>query len=162
MDAMKLYSNRLILRSFQHTDLDAFADLHADPQVMHFLGGPWTRQQAEAELRTIMHIEATTGLPRLALEQRKQPGLIGYCGLKPAGDYVDLSYLLANAFWGLGYAAEAAQHMREFGLVALELTNMEAGGAADNIASIKILERLNFNHRENLTFNDRPAIRFYD
>ena len=55
------------------------------------------------------------------MERKGNAALIGYCGLKPVGEYVDLSYMIAQEYWGQGYT-------------------MEADGTADNIASIRILE----------------------
>ncbi len=159
---MQLSTARLCLRSFRSEDLQTFADLQADAHVMRYLGGPASRRDSEEQLLEIIAIEAETGLVRFAIERKSSNGLIGYCGLKPAGDYVDMSYLIGREHWGQGYALEAAKRVREFGLGDLGLTNMEAGGAAENVASIKILERLSFRHREALIFNNRPAVRFYD
>lgn len=159
---MQIETERLILRSMTMSDLADFSELLSDPAVMHFLGGPVDQAQSERQLREIIQIEAETGLIRFGIEQQSTPGLIGYCGLKPAGKFVDLSYAIAKRCWGNGYASEAAQCARDYGLAQLKLNNMEAGGAAENVASIKILAQLGFRHREELIFNDRPAMRFYD
>lgn len=136
--------------------------MHSDPEVMRYLGGVLTREEAEQVLFEIMEIEAETGLVRFAIEQTGAPGLVGYCGLKPAGQFVDLSYMIGRKHWRQGFALEAAMRVRDFGLNDLAITNMEAGGAADNVGSIRILEQLSFKHRQELIFNGRPAIRFFD
>ncbi len=159
---MRITTERLILRSFEHADLQPFADLRADPDVMRFLGGPLTYEASEIELLNIIDIEKQSGLVRFALERKEAGGLVGVCGFKPAGEFVDLSYMIAKRFWGQGYAFEAAQRVRRFGLTDLMLTNIEAGGAVENVASIKILERLEFNHRQELQFDGQPSVRFFD
>ena len=136
--------------------------MHADPEVMRYLGGVLSEEESNRALQEIVDVEAETGLVRFALEQKAAPGLVGYCGLKPAGKCIDLSYMIAHAHWGCGYAFEAATRVRYFGLSNLSITNMEAGGAAENIASIRILERLAFKNRQELLFNGRPAVRFFD
>ncbi len=136
--------------------------MHADPDVMRYLGGPVSKEKSSRELQEIMEIESDTGLIRFAIEKKGSAGLVGYCGLKPAGQFVDLSYVIARDHWRQGYAFEAAKRVREFGLIDLSITNMEAGGAAENFASIRILEQLSFKNREELLFNGRPAVRFFD
>jgi RimJ/RimL family protein N-acetyltransferase len=88
--------------------------------------------------------------------------LIGYCGFKPAGDFVDLGYQYGKEAWGQGIGLEAAKTIREFGLSKLGITNMEAGGSIQNLASVKIMEHLGFANREELIFDGQPAIRFFD
>ena len=159
---MKLYTERLILRSFLQEDAKAFGEMHADPDVMRYLGGARSQGESDRELQEIMEIEAETGLIRFALERKGSAGLVGFCGLKPAGKFIDLSYMIARDHWRQGYAFEAAKRVREFGLIDMSITNMEAGGDAENVASIKILEQLAFTNREELLFNNRPAVRFFD
>lgn len=159
---MEITTDRLSLRSFDLDDIEPFCKMHGDFEVMRYLGGTLTQRESEQEIRKIIEIEKKTGLVRLAVELKSSPGLIGYCGLKPAGEFTDLSYMISKDHWGVGYALEAAQRVRKFGLTDLSIANMEAGGAAANVASIKILEHLDFNHREELIFNNRPAIRFFD
>ena len=136
--------------------------MHADPDVMRYLGGSITQVEADSALQEIMDIESQTGLIRFAIERKGAPGLVGYCGFKPAGQFIDLSYMIARDHWRQGYAYEAAKRVREFGLTDLAITNMEAGGAAKNVASIRILDQLAFKNRETLQFNGHPAVRFFD
>lgn len=159
---MQLTTPRLTLRSFRSEDLESFSEMHGDEEVMKFLGGTLSHDESEKELLDIMDTEANTGLIRFAIERIGSSGLVGYCGLKPAEEFVDLSYMIARRYWRQGFALEAAKRVRKYGLEDLSITNMEAGGAAENIGSIKILEQLSFRNCENLVFNNRQAIRFYD
>ncbi|MFT7245164.1 MAG: hypothetical protein ACI82A_002529 [Candidatus Azotimanducaceae bacterium] len=52
--------------------------------------------------------------------------------------------------------------IREYGLSTLGITNMEAGGSIHNIASVKIMAQLGFANREELLFDGKPAVRFFD
>ncbi|HMB61757.1 MAG TPA: GNAT family protein, partial [Eudoraea sp.] len=44
--------------------------------------------------------------------------------------------------WGKGYATEAVRAVLKFGFRVLKLHRMEAGCAVDNIASIRVLEKV--------------------
>ena len=155
-------TNRLIFRSFILEDLDEFAAIQADPDVMKFIGGIQTYEQSKQQLLEIIRLDHEFGHARFAVERKDKPGLIGYCGFKPAGDFVDLGYQYSREAWGQGIGLEAAKSIREYGLSELGITNMEAGGSIKNIASVKIMEQLGFSHREEILFDGNPAVRFFD
>lgn len=47
-DIPTLRTDRLILRAFRPDDLDAYASMQADPEVMRYLGTGVTRTRAES------------------------------------------------------------------------------------------------------------------
>jgi len=159
---MQITTERLLIRSFTEQDLPAYTAMHADAEVMRYLGGPISAHNAAQQLQDILAADRTTGIARYAVELQQQPGLIGFCGFKPAGDFVDLGYQYSKAVWGTGIGLEAALAVRHFGLQSLAITNMEAGGAVANHASIRILAKLQFTHQQALEFNGVPSVRFYD
>ncbi len=159
---MYLETERLILRSFTMDDLGHFAAMQADADVMHYVGGIQTFEESTRQLREIIHNDQETGLARFAVEKQGAPRVIGYCGFKPAGDFIDLGYQYRTEAWGQGFGLEAAKAVRENGLGELGITNMEAGGSINNLASVKIMQQLAFTHCEDLVFEGQPAIRFFD
>ncbi len=159
---MHLETTRLVCRSFTLDDLHQFAEIQADADVMRYVGGAQSIHDSRRQLLEIIQLDQEHGLARFAIERKDKPGLIGYCGFKPSGDFVDLGYQYRKSAWGCGFGLEAAIVIREYGMSELGITNMEAGGLAENTASIKIMEKLNFPNRENLIFDGRPAIRFFD
>ena len=73
-----LETDRLVLRPFAESDLDAYAAMCADPEVMRFLGGEtWDR------MKTWRHIAATLGHWQLrgygpwAVEEKVSGTLVG-------------------------------------------------------------------------------------
>ena len=145
---MHLQTTRLIFRSFTIEDLSQFAAIQADPEVMRYIGG-------------VQSIEESS-VARFAVERKERSGLLGYCGFKAAGDFVDLGYQYGKEAWGHGIGLEAAKTIREYGLSKLGITNMEAGGSIQNIASVRIMEKLGFANREEIIFDGQRAIRFFD
>lgn len=159
---MNLETRRLRIRYFREDDLPQYAKIVADPDVMRFVGGPQTMDEAKEYLTEMIELSRTRGLGRYAVELKNEDTLIGFCGFRPSGHYIDFGYRYARHTWGKGVGIEAAITVRKYGLEQLGMHNMEAGAAVENVASIKILEKLNFKHREELIFDGYPAIRYRD
>jgi len=159
---MHLETERLVFRSFTIEDLEAFAKIQSDADVMRYIGGVQSFENSKDQLLEIIRHDQETGLARFAVERVHAPGLIGYCGFKRAGSFVDLGYQYAKTAWGQGIGLEAAKIMREYGRSKLRIKKMEAGGLIKNLASVQIMQRLEFPNCEELLFEGKPAIRFYD
>ncbi|MEO8393913.1 MAG: GNAT family protein, partial [Chloroflexota bacterium] len=81
-----------------------------------------------------------------------QTGLIGRCGF----NYIlrqdrraSIGYDLGYAYWGKGIMTEAVRAMARFGFEVLNLNRIEADAAAENVGSIRVLEKVGF-QREGL------------
>ena len=82
----RIETERLVLRGWDDGDLDAFAAMSSDPEVMRFIGGPMDR--AESWRRMALHAGhwALRGYGNWALERRADGVLIGRAGLwRPEG-----------------------------------------------------------------------------
>ena len=105
---MEITTQRLVIRSFRASDIDAFAAIVADPAVMRYLGGVMSRTHAEHYIDRAMRIEQSAGYSRYVVTLGDSGEVMGSCGFAPVQDYIDLGYRLAQRFWGQGYASEAA------------------------------------------------------
>jgi RimJ/RimL family protein N-acetyltransferase len=78
-----------------------------------------------------------------AVIERESGTLIGDAGLyrTPAGE-VELGYTLGAAWWGRGYATEAAGRWLEFAFGDLELSEVVALAEPANTGSLHVLEKL--------------------
>ena len=139
---------RLMLRQWRAADGAAFAALNADPEVMRFLGPPLTRAQSAALAeREAARIDAR-GFGLFALERRADGAFLGFTGLaEPAfaahfTPCVEIGWRLARAYWGQGYAAEAARACLELGLGELALPQLVAFTVPANLRSRALMERL--------------------
>ena len=78
---MQLETERLILRSFREEDVDAMAQLFANPDFMRFSLGVFTERK-----KTVDFIEKVMGWDRagmpsqFAVVPRGEQAVIGYCG----------------------------------------------------------------------------------
>ena len=144
---MILTTPRLRLRDWQSADRDAFAALHADPEVMQDYGGPLDRTASDAKLDRYRAAFASRGFTRWAVET-PEAGFIGYVGLMPSrpahplGPHADIGWRLKRSAWGQGYATEAAGAALHDAFGHCGLSEVIAYTTAENRRSQAVLARL--------------------
>lgn len=110
---LELDTPRLRLRPFTGADLDAFAALSADAEVMRFIGDGSVLDRAMSwrALAGMLGHWALRGYGQWAIERKSDGVLLGRTGfIDPEGwPGFELGWLLARAHWGQGYAFEATQ-----------------------------------------------------
>ena len=140
---------RLILRQFTEDDAPLILQLNSDPEIVKYVHElPLkTEEQAKKILRDTILPQYKNNLGRWAIHTKENMEFIGWCGLKyrPEPDDIDLGYRLMQKAWGKGFATEAAQHTLEYGFKTLNLKLITARAHIENIASIKVLEKLGMN-----------------
>jgi ribosomal-protein-alanine N-acetyltransferase len=145
---MILTTDRLLLREFVEGDWLAVLAYQSDPRHLRYY--PWIERTAE-EVQAFVQsfIEQQRQQPRckfqLAITLKADGRLIGNCGLRqdsPDARQADLGYELDPAYWGHGYATEAARALLRFGFEERGLHRIWASCLAENHASVRILERI--------------------
>ncbi|MEV0586432.1 GNAT family N-acetyltransferase [Nonomuraea sp. NPDC050310] len=147
---MELGTERLILRRWRESDLDALAAIDADPEVMRFIGDGSVRTR-EQTAETIARMEQgwdERGFGLFAVEHRDSGELAGWTGLSvplflpeilPA---VEIGWRFGRAFWGQGLATEAARAALRFGFTEAGLDRVVSICHVDNHASARIMTKL--------------------
>jgi len=151
---MSIATERLILRQWRDEDLEPFAALSADPEIMEFLL-PMDRADSDAmAAEERVHI-AEHGFGWWALELPGAAGFIGFAGLAripdgPSfkGGAVEIAWRLARPYWGQGYATEAARAALADGFGRLGLDEIVAVTTPMNRRSRAVMERLGMIHDE--------------
>lgn len=165
---MILTTDRLALREFTESDWLAVWAYQSDPLYLRYY--PWTERAAEdvrqfvRELVAQQHEEPRTKF-QLAVVLKATNQLIGNCGIrmKAAGAHeADIGYELAPAYWGQGYATEAARAIVQFGFSQLRLHRISAWCIADNIGSVRVLEKLGMRQEGRLRENEYYKGRWWD
>lgn len=137
---------RLALRAFRLSDLDAYAAMCADEEVMRHIGsgGAVGRDVAWRQMALFLGSWSLVGHGMWAIERRADGALIGRTGfLDPEGwPGCELGWLLARDAWGQGYALEATQAARAFGRRELGLGELISLIRPDNQRSIALAVRL--------------------
>lgn len=141
-----LTTDRLILRAFRDDDLDAYAEMCADPEVMRYLGEGKTLSRADAwrQLAFFMGHWQLRGFGLWALEEKASGRFIGRAGLlQPEGwPGFEVVWTLARPSWGKGYATEAAREALRYAFENLDRDHVISIIRPDNLPSIRVAKRL--------------------
>ncbi len=148
MDLIILETPRLFLRRQLLTDLDDLWELYCDAEITKFIpDAPRTRQEAQEELEWHMHGHPKN--PQLGLWatiQKSTGKFIGRCGLLPwtidGANEIEVAYTIARAYWGQGFATEAARAIRDYGFDTLNLPRLICLIDPQNIASQRVAEKI--------------------
>lgn len=157
-----LTTDRLVLRLFSPQDLDAFAAIEADPDVMHYTStGPRSRERAEKAIAWYIQMQGKNGFSLWALEKRSAPGCIGYCGLVPqtigGRQEVEVNYKLAKSCWDQGYATEAASGVRDWAFANLPVKRLISIIDPMNVASVRVAEKIGMRYVQNAEYDGKDC-----
>jgi RimJ/RimL family protein N-acetyltransferase len=145
---VEIETPRLRLRQWAIDDWKLLHRAYGDPEVARWIGTDpsspeWT---AYAVGRMTNHWDLM-GFGSWALEELDSGEFVGRAGLSfqadwPVGDdKVEVGWTLVRAFWGRGYATEAALASLSFGFGTLELPRIISLTTPDNVRSRAVMER---------------------
>lgn len=139
-----LETERLLLRGWLETDFEELAAMHADPRVMQFLGPVQERGDAWGSLAGMVGHWVLRGYGKWAVERKSDGALLGRVGLiNPEGwPGIELGWTLGHAYWGQGYATEAAIAGLDYGFAALPVERILSCIDPANVASQNVAKRL--------------------
>lgn len=158
-----LETKRLILRTWQSSDLEPFAQLNADPEVMRFFPSTLSRAESDTLVERIQAHHRIHGFSLWAVEEKATGNFMGFIGLNiPSFEVhftptVEIGWRLAQPFWGKGYATEGAKQALDYGFTILALPEIVSFTATVNKPSIAVMERLGMSRTESDDF-DHPRL----
>ncbi len=161
---MRLSTDRLIIRSFTRDDIRDYAAIVGDPRVTRYLSNsvPHTLEESSAYIEKILNDEKESGVVRYAVTLKESSELIGFCGFKQIGESVDFGWRYGFSHWGRGYGTEAAIAVLEYGIKVLKLTNIFSVAMAENIASVKIIQKLGYQEHELVDFEGKTIVKYFN
>lgn len=145
-----LETERLSLRTWEAAHAEPFLKINQDPQVLEYLDLfiPKNLEETHAVIDRQNRQQARKGYAFWATQLKKTGELIGFVGLDaarerlPCAPAVKIGWRLGSAYWGKGYATEAARAALAYGLKELKLEEIVAIVVPDNKRSIRVIERL--------------------
>jgi RimJ/RimL family protein N-acetyltransferase len=147
--SLVLETDRLILRSFQDTDLKPFVDYRSDRAIAQFQSwdAPYSKANAAKFIQQLQHIKP--GTPgewyQIAIELKMNRQMIGdcaFCVLAEDSQQAEIGFTLARQYQKSGYATEAVTRLLDYLFKSLNLHRVRAICHEENIASAKLLERV--------------------
>jgi ribosomal-protein-alanine N-acetyltransferase len=145
----QLETKRLILRRLQGTDSDALFGILGDEEVTRyyddatFLQISQANEQIEAWENGFLHRRCI----RWGITHKEDGVLIGTCGyygIHPWHMRASIGYELGRPYWRLGLMTEALNAIIDLGFQEMNLNRVDALVMPDNIASIRLLEKIGF------------------
>jgi RimJ/RimL family protein N-acetyltransferase len=145
---VSLHTAHLLLRPWRDADLAAFAEMSADPAVMELLLPFADLAACKAWVARAREHWRRHGFGQWVVELPGKASFIGVVGLTtvpyeahftPA---VEIAWRLARAYWGCGYATEAARAVLDYGFSTLGLGGIVAVTVPANSRSRRVMERL--------------------
>ncbi len=166
-----LETGQLLLRTFQDADVEPFMSYRSDPAVARYQGweAPYSREAAAAFVQEMkFKPPATPGeWYQLAIELEATGEMIGDCAFHVLedGQQAEIAFTLSRPYQGKGYATQAVTRMLSYLFDGLGLHRVRAICDVDNVASIRLLERIGMRREahfvENIWFKGAWGSEYY-
>lgn len=150
--AVALRTPRLLLRQWREEDREPFAAMAAEAEVMRYLPPLTDRAASDAWIDRMRMRFDEHGFAYWAVELPGEAALIGAIGLSlvtfpaPFTPAVEIGWRLARAYWGRGYAFEAARAVLDDGFGRLGFREIVAFTVSANTRSWGLMQRLGMQH----------------
>ncbi len=155
MNAAVFETSRLYARPFLPAqDADEAFLIYGDAEVTHFINmGQADASAAVTRARLERYAAVDGGLGVMALLKKDDDLMVGSILIKrlpdaekrPTDDW-EVGWHLRRSAWGAGFATEAGAAALHYGFTKLALTEIFAVVDIDNLASQKVVKRLNMLH----------------
>jgi ribosomal-protein-alanine N-acetyltransferase len=143
-----LLTPRLLLRALRPDDLQDLYIYASDPEIDRYT--PWDHytgmDEAVADLDGFLKEYEQEGRGiSFGIQHQADRRLIGIATFSPPHKHhrrAELGYTISREYWGQGYATEAARELVRFAFEDIGLVRLEAVCLPDNLASVRVLEKI--------------------
>jgi ribosomal-protein-alanine N-acetyltransferase len=154
-------TDRLILRELNIGDAKSFYELNLNPNVVKYTGDKAFANISEAQnfLKNYEDYE-TNGFGRWAVIDKSNGEFLGWCGLKYVKEIneTDIGFRFFEEYWNKGFATESAKVCLNYGFEKLNLQTIIGRAMAENLASIKVLEKLGLTYEKEFNFDEHKGL----
>ncbi|PTT77151.1 MULTISPECIES: GNAT family N-acetyltransferase [unclassified Chryseobacterium] len=158
-----LETERLILRELNSNDALSFYDLNNNPNVIKYTGNvPFQSVEEARDFLLNYRDYDENGFGRWAVIEKTTGNFLGWCGLKYSKetDETDIGFRFFEEYWNKGFATESAKACLEYGFNEFHLSKIVGRVMAENIASIKVLEKLGLVYDREFDFDGHQGLRY--
>lgn len=143
---------RLILRGWREEDVEPFARINSDDEVMEYFLKKLDLEETRAFYRRIVDEFADYGWGLYAVEDKADGAFIGYVGFHQIHFDVDfapgveIGWRLRKESWGRGLATEAASACLEYGRDVLGLKEVYSFTSLPNKRSERVMQKIGMSY----------------
>lgn len=159
------HSERLDFRRTALDDLDAWEAFFDGNEHFRFLGIPIkgsSREMAQFWIELQLERYEKEAFGHLAAIHRESGELIGMGGIIPrvleGSDEYEIAYSIIPRYWGMGYATEISQQMREKGKRLSIADEFISIIHVDHVNSMKVAEKNGMRPGERITYLNMPVV----
>jgi len=141
---------RLGFRNWQEFDLDDFASINSDQEVMRFFQKPLSRAETQAMMNRMQQMYEEKGYCYFAVDLLETKELIGTIGLgwkTFESDFtpcVDIGWRIGKKWWNQGLASEGASACLSFAQQN-QIKQVVSMASIGNAASIQVMKKIGMN-----------------
>jgi RimJ/RimL family protein N-acetyltransferase len=141
-------TDRLLMRRWQDSDREPFAELNGDPDTLRFFSSTLTREQSDRFVDDIESHFERRGFGLWALEIVATGEFIGFTGLTsmpegvPGAGGIEVGWRLVKTAWHHGYATEAATAARDVAFDGVGLPEIWSMTSVLNEPSMAVMRRI--------------------
>ncbi|WP_027382654.1 GNAT family N-acetyltransferase [Epilithonimonas caeni] len=153
-----LITERLILRELNTNDAENFYRLNLNPNVIKYTGNSAFKDINEAKdfLENYQDYKLN-GFGRWAVIEKSNNEFLGWCGLKYDKhlNETDIGFRFFEEHWNKGFATESAKACLDYGFKNLNLKSIIGRAMSENLASIKVLEKIGLKFEREFDFDEK-------
>jgi RimJ/RimL family protein N-acetyltransferase len=166
---MRIETERLVIRTLEPRDRDAWISMFNDPEVSRYTPSDDTVATPElyqSVLERRLSQERELGYAMWAVETKETGAWIGQCGLyryraEGKEPEIEIAYHYLPEQWNKGYGTEAAVAVLTYGFGAVGLDRVIALVAQENVGSWRIAERAGMRFEGLATYYNMPDLKKY-
>jgi RimJ/RimL family protein N-acetyltransferase len=141
-------TERLILRTWNEADVEAYFDINQDSKVLEFLPGPLSMDVVKQFIAEKNQCFVDHGYTLWAVEEKMTGEMIGFIGFSSPlwkahfTPCIEIGWRLGSQYWGKGYATEGAKAALEYGFKQFDWNEVVSFTVPNNIRSIRVMEKI--------------------
>ena len=157
-----LETERLILRPLVESDVDEIFAMRSDEDIMRFIREPRGRDESFDWIKLVSGRWHNDKLGFCAVIEKEANKFLGWCGiwrLKETGE-MEIGYAIDKAYWGKGFATEAAEKFMQYAFGELNAEKLVAVARPENMASRRVMEKLGMQFVKTDTFYEQTLVQY--
>ena len=156
----RVETERLILRCFKEEDWSDLHQLYSDPLCTEYtIARALTKGESWRTMATMIGHWQIRGYGPYALEDKTTGKVMGPVGLWYPNDWPEpeIKWALSRAYWGLGYASEAARQVKKIAAEYLPEISLISLIYPDNQPSIELAKAIGATFEKEIAFRGHIA-----